>query len=113
MVLYLLDFKGTLDTLPSPPDYMGALREKHSKGCRIIVVSGTYVPDHVAAAADEVWSKDGAFTEPLKELYVKGFREVVVCDDMPAIMRTYQRALQRMGFTVTLVHPDDLMTLLV
>lgn len=112
MVLYLLDFKGTLDTLPSPADYIKALRSKHNYECMIIVVSGTHVIGEVAEAADDVWSKDEAFLTPLREIYGNGWREVVVCDDMPSIMRTYNRALQRMGFTVTLVHPDDLMALL-
>ena len=113
MPLYLFDYMGTLDTLASPVDYLGALREQHPDGCLVIVVSGTRVPGHVAAAADDVWSKDESFTNPIKDLYRKGYREVFVCDDMPIIRRTYARALRGMGFTVTVVHPADLMTLLV
>lgn len=112
MTLYLLDFRGTLDTLPSPVEYMDALRDNHPNGCQIIVVSGTQVPDQVAAAADEVWSKDGSFLKPLRDFYREGFREVFVSDDKPIVMRTYERTLRNMGFTVTAVHPDDLLTLL-
>lgn len=112
MTLYLLDFRGTLDTLPSPVDYIGALREKHPEGCMIIVVSGTEVPRHVKSAADEVWSKDGHFISPLKQLYKDGYREAVFCDDKPIIMRAYNRTLRKIGFSVTAVHPDDLITLI-
>lgn len=112
MTLYLLDFRGTLDTLPSPVEYMGALRDKHPNGCVIIVMSGTHVPQHVAAAADQVWSKEDSFIKPLRDFYREGFREVFVSDDMPIAMRTYERTLRNMGFTVTVVHPDDLITLL-
>lgn len=113
MVLYLLDFKGTLDTLPSPADYMGALRTKHHYECMIIVVSGTHVPGEVIEAADDVWSKDEAFLTPLREIYENGWRHVVVCDDMPLVMTTYVRTLRRVGFQVTPIHPGDLMTLIV
>ena len=112
MTLYMLDLRGTLDTLPSPVEYMGALRAKHPEGCLIIVVSGTDVPASVREAADEVWSKDDTFIKPLKALYQRGYREVFVSDDKPIVLRTYERTLRNMGFTATAVHPDDLLTLL-
>ncbi len=113
MILYLLDFQGTLDILPSPVDYIDALRSKHHYDCMIIVVSGGDVSSEVAAAADDVWSKDETFLTPLREIYENGWKKAIVCDDIPLVMKTYVRALRKLGFQVTPIHPGDLMTLIV
>lgn len=43
---------------------------------------------------------------------LRGFREVFVSDDVPLVMRAYERTLRNMGFKVTVVQPADLITLI-
>jgi hypothetical protein len=116
MTLYLFDHHGTLDTLADPTSFIELVRAKHPPGkCRIIIVSGLPegIPRALQEAADEYWPKDEAKIQPLRDLHRQGFTHVVVSDDMDIITRSYSRALTRIGYTVEVIHPGDLYSLVV
>ena len=111
MVLYLMDYKGTLDTFEDPVSFFGALRDRHEGNCLIVVMSGSEVPDLLVESADLFWKKPVA-VEDLLGLHGQGVTRAIISDDFAPLSKAYCRILTRIGFTVVEVDPGDLLTLL-
>jgi len=108
MTLYLIDYRQTLDTLPSPIGFISQLRAVDPE-CKIIIMSGGDVPDDVVQAADDFWIKVGSLMLP--RVRKENPDRIVISDDQQAVMRTCARQF-RVFCPVETVAPKDLMSLL-
>lgn len=108
MVLYLLDYQGTLNTLEDPEGFLRSLRSTRTQ---VVVMSGGFVPKRVLEAADEFWGKEGI--DPLPEIGGK-YEKVFVSDDFPAFLKALTRRLSRVlpNSSVLSVPPSELLSLL-
>ena len=92
MNLYVIDYHGTLDTLPDPVGYIQSL--KGDPKVKVVIHTGDHlrVPRAVLAVADELWLKP----KDLKGVYLRGINEVIIADDERLILRSWSRYLRAM-----------------
>ena len=108
LVLYLLDYHGTLSTLEDPEGFLRSLRSTRTQ---VVVMSGGFVPKTVLEAADGFWQKSGI--DPLPEIREK-YEKVFVSDDYTLFLKALTRRLSRVlpNSSVLAVPPSDLLLLL-
>ncbi len=111
MKVILLDFRGTLTTLPRPLEYLARLRAKEP-GCKLILWSGLpedFLEPELLMAVDDFWMKPGL--RNLLEATGWAFTEVIVVDDDIFIRKVASRMLRSLPCPITVLTQYDLNSL--
>ena len=108
--LFILDYNGTLDTLPDPVEFIRTLRQKHPDA-HVFVSSGFReedLPQNIVRAAH------GFLRKPWKLSQAKTWTvgRVVCVDDDALLLRGAGRILSRVRIEHVLLGPEGLLPLI-